>query len=92
MGKGELESLELARQKKNLLIIDDSKVILRRYLLIVGFQQMLSKNILKRVRNMGDKISIILPHELKKQIDELRKKKKKINPRLSENYFGKALK
>ncbi len=25
MGKGELESLELARQKKNLLIIDDRK-------------------------------------------------------------------
>jgi hypothetical protein len=41
---------------------------------------------------MGDKISIILPYDLKKKIDELREKKKKINPHLSENYFRKALK
>lgn len=33
---------------------------------------MLSKNILKRVRIIGDKISIILPDNLKKEIDKLR--------------------
>ena len=39
---------------------------------IVGFQQILSKNILKKVKNLGDKISIILPDDLKKEIDKLR--------------------
>jgi len=33
---------------------------------------MFSKNILKRVRIIGDKISIILPDNLKKEIDKLR--------------------
>jgi predicted HTH domain antitoxin len=33
---------------------------------------MLSKNILKKVNNLGDKISIILPDDLKKEIDKLR--------------------
>jgi len=33
---------------------------------------MLSKNILKKVKNLGDKISIILPDDLKKEIDKLR--------------------
>ncbi len=33
---------------------------------------MLSKNILKRVRIIGDKISIILPDNLKEEIDKLR--------------------
>ena len=39
---------------------------------IVGFLQMLSKNILRKVRIMGDKISIILPDDLKEEIDKLR--------------------
>ncbi|TFF89109.1 MAG: hypothetical protein EU548_08025 [Promethearchaeota archaeon] len=39
---------------------------------IVGSLLILSKNILKKVRNMGDKISIILPDDLKKEIDKLK--------------------
>ncbi len=39
---------------------------------IVGYQQILFKNILKKVKNMGDKISIVIPNDLKKEIDDLR--------------------
>ena len=34
---------------------------------------MLYKNLLKKVRNLGDKISIILPDDLKEEIDKLKK-------------------
>ena len=53
---------------------------------------MLSKNILKRVRNMGDKISIILPHDLKKQIDELREKKKEDQSTFIRKLLWKSIK
>ncbi|TKJ20294.1 MAG: hypothetical protein CEE43_13195 [Promethearchaeota archaeon Loki_b32] len=39
---------------------------------IVGFQQILSKNILRKVRIMGNKISIILLDDLKEEIDKLK--------------------
>ena len=39
---------------------------------IVGFQQILFKNIWKKVKNTGDKISIVLPDDLKEEIDKLR--------------------
>ncbi len=39
---------------------------------VVGFLQMFSKNISKKMRIMGDKISIILPDDLKKEIDKLK--------------------
>lgn len=31
------------------------------------------KNLLRKVKNMGDKVSIIIPEDLKKEIDKLRK-------------------